>query len=85
MSRNPSEQTDGDGRNSRREPVSSEESLPGLSLRDDRESEVVMNAARLALGCVSLAELGDPRYGMSPDGIPRVRVDEETYLVLNAE
>jgi hypothetical protein len=61
------------------------EGLPGLSLKGEEGKKVVLNAARLAIGSVSLAELGDPRYGLSPDFTPRVRVDEETFLALSRD
>jgi hypothetical protein len=56
--------------------------LDGLSLRGEAGREVVRNATRLAIGSVSLVELNDPRYGLSPDGVPQVRVNEETFRAL---
>jgi hypothetical protein len=51
----------------------------GLSLLGDAGREVAENVARIALGSLSVADLGDPRYGLAPDGALSIEIDRSSF------
>jgi len=56
----------------------------GLSLRGEAGRQIAVNLARLALGQISLKDLDDPRYGLTPDGAISLDLDDESIAALEA-
>lgn len=53
--------------------------LGGLDLSGEAGEEIAMNLTRLALGSLSVAELRDPRYGLTRSGAIELRVDAKSF------
>jgi len=62
--------------------VSGDPDRQGLSLKGEEGRKVAVNLARFALGKLSLEELKDPRYSLTPDGAVRLELDEESSSAL---
>jgi hypothetical protein len=62
--------------------VTSDSDRDGLSLKGEAGKQVAKNLAQFALGKLSLDELGDPRYSLTPDGAVSLELDDESSAAL---
>lgn len=70
------------GTGSDRSPDPEQSETSGLSLLGEEGERVADTLAALAIGDLSLADLGDPRYSREPDGTLAISVDETSFRLL---